>query len=125
MPKKAKAKGGNATTEEIKALKLARDRTLQQLDIKSTQFMSLQEEYQRSQDLINNLERRLRRETDSLKQELQLKIDENTSLVEELQFEVLTQQEKLKLCVCCLHRASVVQRPPPHPATPAHWMIRF
>ena len=75
MPKKGKAKAkakggaaGGAKSDEVKALKTARARLNQQLDIKSTQMMALQEEYQRSQDLIHNLERRLRRETDSLKQ---------------------------------------------------------
>jgi hypothetical protein len=101
MPKKKKAKGGvagvQAKFDELREMKASRDRLAGQLDIKSTQFMNLQQEYQRAQDLIHNLERRLRKETDSLKQELQLKIDEHSSSGGELHFEVVTQREKLKL----------------------------
>eukprot|EP00750_Incisomonas_marina_P001487 INCI11281.1.p1 GENE.INCI11281.1~~INCI11281.1.p1 ORF type:complete len:438 (+),score=112.54 INCI11281.1:406-1719(+) len=114
MPaKKGKGKGkagaaGSAKSDEVKTLKAARDRLDQQLDIKSTQLMTLQEEYQRSQDLIHNLERRLRKETDSLKQELQLKIDEHAAFAEELQFELVAQQEKIKLYESQVHAAGVV-----------------
>jgi len=111
MPKKAKAKGGAAShpkSDEVKNLKAARDRLEQQLDIKSTQMLNLQEEYQRSQDLVNNMERRLRKETDSLRQELHLKVEENASIVEELQFELQTQREKMKLYQSQLHAAEVV-----------------
>ena len=79
MPKKGKKKKGKAAKagvtpaklDEAKAMKLAKEKLEMQLDVKSTQLMNLQEEYQRSQDLIHTLERRLRKDTGSLKEELQ------------------------------------------------------
>ena len=79
-----------------------------QLDVKSQQLMNMQEEYQRSQDLIQSLERRLRKETGALKEELQIKGSENVSTIEQLAFTVKTQQETIKLYESQLHAAEVV-----------------
>lgn len=108
--KKKKGKGADAQAkfDELKEMKTSRERLAGQLDIKSTQFMNLQHEYQRAQDLIQSLERRLRRETDSLKQELILKIEEHTTIQQHYQFESSSQNEKIKLFEAQLAASGVV-----------------
>ena len=111
MPKKGKGGKGKGKTvsqlDEVTA-KSAKDRLEQQLSIKNTQYQNLQKEYQRTQDLIHTLEHKLRKETGSLKQTLQLRNEEHTSIVEELEFEVISQREKIKLYESQVHAAEIV-----------------